>query len=354
VNFSHELDWLRSIGHRVVVNQLDLIAYHNGSYFSSAQSWTDYRELARLTCESVDAVAFISEHAASEAAAEGLTVQAKATRVIYCGTEHVGTAMDPDPLVPPAAAQVKPGFVLFLGAAFEHKNRAFALNVYRRLVASGWSGSLVLAGPVPPSGSSLANEAEILLRFPEVADGVVHLGSVSEAEKVWLYRNAGLVLYPTVAEGFGLVPFEAAAHDVPCLSTRQGSLDEILPADIVTLVDWSPEHAAAQALALLNDAGAAAAVVKGLKRRAGDFSWALVAERLDELFLDVLSAPAVHQRTLGQLDDRRRTFPRANQLLVKVVTTVTARPELKDRLTPEGSRRQTYARALIRRVGSHL
>jgi glycosyltransferase involved in cell wall biosynthesis len=69
---------------------------------------------------------------------------------------------------------------------------------------------------------------------------VTVLGAVSEAEKLWLYSNAGLVLYPTLSEGFGLVPFEAAERGVPCLSTRQGSLDEVLPRDLLTLRSLDP------------------------------------------------------------------------------------------------------------------
>ena len=37
------------------------------------------------------------------------------------------------------------------------------------------------------------------------------------------------MLYPTVQEGFGLVPFEAARAGVPCLFAAQTSLAEVLP-----------------------------------------------------------------------------------------------------------------------------
>ena len=58
---------------------------------------------------------------------------------------------------------------------------------------------------------------------------MVDLGAVDEAEKAWLYANAALVLYPTVNEGFGLVPFEAADAGAPCLWAAHSSLAELLP-----------------------------------------------------------------------------------------------------------------------------
>ena len=55
------------------------------------------------------------------------------------------------------------------------------------------------------------------------------MGSVSPAAKRWLLRHAEVVLYPTSSEGFGLVPFEAAAFDTPTAYVAFGPLREMLP-----------------------------------------------------------------------------------------------------------------------------
>ena len=52
---------------------------------------------------------------------------------------------------------------------------------------------------------------------PHLAERVVDLPAVSEVEKRWLYGRTAAVLYPSLYEGFGLVPFEAADYGVPCL-----------------------------------------------------------------------------------------------------------------------------------------
>ena len=88
---------------------------------------------------------------------------------------------------------------------------------------------------------------------PELAAAVVELGAVSEAEKAWLLGRASLVLYPTVHEGFGLVPFEAAAHSVPCMWAAGTSLSELLDDDAAPLVAWDPAASADRALDLMRD-----------------------------------------------------------------------------------------------------
>jgi hypothetical protein len=76
---------------------------------------------------------------------------------------------------------------------------------------------------------------------------------VRESEKEWLYRHATAVVYPTVYEGFGLIPFEAARAGTPCLFALQASLAELLPAEAALLVPWDAAASADRALAILRD-----------------------------------------------------------------------------------------------------
>ena len=63
------------------------------------------------------------------------------------------------------------------------------------------------------------------------------MGSVSRDEKAWLLQHAQAVLYPTSAEGFGLVPFEAAAVGTPTAFVRFGPLAETMP-DVDACAAW--------------------------------------------------------------------------------------------------------------------
>ncbi len=75
---------------------------------------------------------------------------------------------------------------------------------------------------------------------PADAAHALDLGTVDEREKAWLYAHAALVLYPTVREGFGLVPFEAAAAGAATLWAAHSSLEELLPVQPAGIVAWDP------------------------------------------------------------------------------------------------------------------
>src|SRR5207342_2846979 len=100
-------------------------------------------------------------------------------------------------------------FLLCLGTDYLHKNRDVARAVHRTLRDRGRDVTLALAGASVPHGSSSAAERRVLDDSPPDADDVLVLPSVTSVERNWLLRHAAVVLYPTAAEGFGLVPFEA-------------------------------------------------------------------------------------------------------------------------------------------------
>jgi hypothetical protein len=183
--------------------------------------------------------------------------------------------------------------LLCLGTDFLHKNRLFAIRLVEALRdRHGWDGGLVLAGPGIPHGSSLAEEDEYLASRPALADSVQRLGAVDEAEKSWLIANATAVVYPTIYEGFGLVPFEAAAAGIPCLWAPVASLAELLPTGEASLVPWDVEQSAERALPLLCDAQRRARhveEVRSTETRLPD--WNQHAEALLGVYDEVLRSP---------------------------------------------------------------
>ena len=136
--------------------------------------------------------------------------------VLY-GTEHIGgheEASFPQELA--AKGRLAEQFVVCLGTDYAHKNRDLAVAVHRELAERGRRFTLVLAGPSVPYGGSRNSERQHLRD-----DGdVVFLPNVSSRERNWLFRHAAVVLYPTSAEGFGLVPFEAARFGSPTVIGR--------------------------------------------------------------------------------------------------------------------------------------
>jgi Glycosyl transferases group 1 len=169
----------------------------------------------------------------------------------------------------------------------------FALRLLHELrTRHGWDGSIVLAGPRVERGSSRAEEEALLRERPDLGPVVEYLGAVAEDEKRWLLENASAVVYPTVYEGFGLVPFEAAAAGTPCLWAPQASLAEVLPAELAALVAWDLAASAERALPLLRDEVARRRQVEEIRRAEARLpSWDDHAAALLELYEQAARAP---------------------------------------------------------------
>jgi GT2 family glycosyltransferase/glycosyltransferase involved in cell wall biosynthesis len=286
---------LAGLGERLVITNQDLIAYHNPSYFAGSARWRGYRRLTRGALGAADHVVFLSEHALGDALAEDLVDPAR-TSVVRNGVDHTLSAARPQPAEPRRAQRVlsdgRPA-LLCLGTDFHHKNRLFALRLLAELRSRhGWPGALLLAGPHVDCGSSTQEEARLAASDPALSGAVLDLGIVSEAEKAWLYERSSLVLYPTVQEGFGLVPFEAADHDRPCLWAPGGALAEVLPPSAGEIVPWDPEQSALGALRLLGDERARADSIAAVRAAARELTWERVAAELLDVYRRACDAPA--------------------------------------------------------------
>jgi hypothetical protein len=198
----------------------------------------------------------------------------------------------------------------------------------------------------------MGDEAAIALRNSIASDHVVTLGDLTEHEKTWLYERAALSLYPTNSEGFGLIPFESALRRVPFLSTRQGSLDEVLPADILTLDGFDLSSATDRAWSLLHDDDVRRSQCQAMALQAKQFTWQRTAEELVELFQEVLRRPPTRVVSVwgegpaptSLETDVPRTERRLAAATERQIQRLLQAEGLKRAVAPEGSRRQNTAR----------
>jgi glycosyltransferase involved in cell wall biosynthesis len=288
-----DLAALAPLADRLLITHQDLISFHNPSYFPSAEAWTGYQQLTRQALAAADHVALFSEHVRSGALAEDLVEPHRAT-VVPIGVDHA-VSTDATPGVAPAAARrfdADDELLLCLGTDFRHKNRLFALRTLNELQRRhDWTGWLLLAGPRVTYGSSRPEEQVFLAAHPRVAERVLELGPVSGSEREWLLKRAGLVLYPTVEEGFGLVPFEAAERGTPCLWAAGSSLTEVLPAEIAAIVPWDAAATADRALAVLQDPVERVALVRAVNEAGARLRWEGTARSLLSLYDEVCRQP---------------------------------------------------------------
>jgi glycosyltransferase involved in cell wall biosynthesis len=290
VSYDDDLQLLRRLGERIVISHLDLISYENPSYFPTFQKWQTYRRVTRQALAYADRVIFISSAAAQEAIRHDL-IEPHRYDVVYPGTDHRLAAVRPTPSAPARIKEVTEPLLVCIGTDYRHKNRVFALSVLEQLqLRHGWRGKLILAGPHVPFGSSAGDEAEFLTLRPAVAEAVIDLPVVSEAEKLWLLEHSSVVLYPTIYEGFGLIPFEAAQVGVPCAFAPHTSLEEVLPPETASLVPWDAEASADRVIDLISGEGSHDLVGR-IRDSASRFTWGRSASQTVEVYRRAVRDP---------------------------------------------------------------
>lgn len=353
--------WMRRYGRRVIVEQLDFIAYDNAEYVEGSDAWRDVRVAQRAALLVSDGIAWLTEFVRSEALRRGLMTPWTSDAVVGSGV--VDETATPEELIevqPQALDSLHQPFLLFIGRDYLHKSRDFVLMVFQALRRRGWDGMLVLAGADAPAGSTAANESAILRQEPELERHIRRLGHVSEGERRWLLRNAAAGIYPSTTEGFGLVPFEFAACGTPVVSSRLASLSEVLPQGIVDVRDFDVERCATALLEILTDSAAALRQVQAIQAAGADHTWDRVAARLLELFHHVVSRPVNPLMSLlgameQQLNGHEAAATQASTVQSGSPSPLPATPgglarRWRDRLLPASSRRGRALRSLRRRM----
>lgn len=115
-------------------------------------------------------------------------------------------------------------FALYPANRWKHKNHDGLLRALGLLKRQhGLSIPVVFTGHDVPNGYSVADNATRL----GIADLVHQVGFLSVEEMAYLYRQARLLVFPSLYEGFGIPIVEAMAAECPIACANQTSLPEI-------------------------------------------------------------------------------------------------------------------------------
>lgn len=158
---------------------------------------------------------------------------AKKTEVILHGFDHRKQLYD----VEPAAED----YIIGVTSVLPHKNAKGIVEAYKEYVKSNSNpAKLVLAGLKSLSDAGISVDEEIV--------GLIECKKFLEDKEYFaLFKNAKVLLFMSVIEGFGLPPLEAMELGVPVICSNRTSLPEVIN-DAGVLIDPDDVRAAAAAL----------------------------------------------------------------------------------------------------------
>ena len=171
-------------------------------------------------------------------------------------------------------------YIAFVGTLEPRKDIPSLIDAFGFLADERPDLRLVVAGPDGWGAIDVATKIDASRH----RDRIVRTGWLTEGDRDALLAGASVFAYPSVLEGFGLPPLEAASVDTPVVATRVGALPEVL-ADAAAWCEPGDSRSLASALAsVLDDPARARALVDAGRRRVAHHSWDLTADALITLF----------------------------------------------------------------------
>jgi len=189
-------------------------------------------------------------------------------------------------------------FLLYVGGLSPHKNllrlvEAFALGAPADV-------KLVFVGDIHDVFHTHVPQIREAIARHELGERVILAGFVPDDDLVHLYRRAYALILPSLLEGFGLPAVEAMACGTPVLSSRAGSLPEVV-GEAGVYFDPIDISSIAGAIRMLLNAPALREDLAGLAlERSALFTWEESARRLlacfDELGGGTGAKPGLRRR----------------------------------------------------------
>jgi glycosyltransferase involved in cell wall biosynthesis len=171
-------------------------------------------------------------------------------------------------------------YLAFVGLLEPRKDVPSLVAAFGRVSPSRPDLRLVVAGG-DGWGATAVREA---VAASGVASRVLRTGYVDDAAVPALLRNAEVVVYPSLEEGFGLPALEALACGAALVTTYGSAVEEVVD-DAAVLVPPGDVDALAAAIEwLLVDRAARDALRRGAPARAAPYTWAESARRHVEAY----------------------------------------------------------------------
>ena len=190
-----------------------------------------YRRLCNRWAGRANLVFTVSSWSATDLATLGGLPEAKLRVVHPWVDKSFATRPTPTAIAEMRACYGLPErYWLYLGGYRLYKNVDFLLRAYARLISDPRTPPLVLGGGMPsaPRETLRLDPRPVAAALGLSPQQVLFPGAVEGRHLPALYAGAELFVFPSLHEGFGYTPLEAAAAGTPVLAARAASMPEVL------------------------------------------------------------------------------------------------------------------------------
>jgi glycosyltransferase involved in cell wall biosynthesis len=182
--------------------------------------------------------------------------------------------------------QLNDPYVLYAGNIKPHKNLERLIEAFHLLRRGGLDQVKLLI--IGDEISKYATLRRAVHRY-KLHQHVRFFGFVPDKTLAVLYRLAGVFVFPSLYEGFGLPPLEAMASGTPVITSNVSSLPEVV-GDAAMLIDPYDPTAIAQAMRRVLTEPALRDDLRGRGlARVKEFSWDRSVRRIREIYAQVLA-----------------------------------------------------------------
>ena len=178
--------------------------------------------------------------------------------VVYHGIDLNKTIIYEDNMVLPAE------YVLYVGSRFGYKNFPLFVEAFSYLSTKKKKLKLIVVG----SALGLA-EKELLYRN-SILEKTVQM-SVTDSQLNTLYKNAIMLVYPSLYEGFGLPILEAFKNECPVLLSRASCFPEIAGDSAAFFEPTSAESLVYEMLRIIDDTSYRASLIDNGRTKLAEY-----------------------------------------------------------------------------------
>ncbi len=349
-------DWLRisSKAYMSGVWMLDFIAFGSPFYSTNKSHWFEQRQNIIHGLKFTDALFYLTEHVQEVSKAYNTIFESFKNYILPIGIDLSKEVSNSE-----LSEHIVSEDLLCYGASFNHKNRVYLLRVAQKLITIGWRGKIKFVGPRPLVNDSHEDEKRLTESDIELRQRYFDCGYLDDQKLIQEILGTNLVIYPSISEGFGMVPWESLKYNKLTVTSNLSALNETTPPFAPTLSLRNVDEDAELILQLLRQPMLRDSSIQMWRDRALGYQWNNIIERfIDDIFELLSEGPSkVYQDNINlelpRIENILSTIKMRQFLLVKIRNIFPQNLDSRDNIRL-ASKKSNYMSKILWRTFSFL